>query len=64
MKYERITVGSLIVDFKDRELGNVTHIHEEDGRTCVVINDDFEVTISRCEEVIDCVKGKHYFRID
>lgn len=58
----RVDVGDIITNRRDVPMGRVTAIYQEDGKTIVVLDDDHEVVLSSCEEVLDLTCGKRHIR--
>ena len=61
----RIRIGANATNRDDKQLGFISNIFEEDGKTILVIEDDYEVPVypGDVEEVIDLTRGLCWFRI-
>ena len=61
----RIEIGANASRKNDKQLGVITHIYEEDSKTILVIEDDYEIIVypGDVEEIIDLVRGLRWFRI-
>lgn len=43
--------------------GVITNSYFEDGKHIMLINDDYEIIVNRCEEVIDLITGDTIIRV-
>lgn len=61
----RIEIGANASRKNDRQLGVITNIYEEDSKTILVIEDDYEIIVypGDVEEIIDLARGLRWFRI-
>ena len=61
----RIDIGTNASRKNDRQLGVITNIYNEDDKTILVIEDDYEIAVlpGDVEEVIDLTRGLRWFRI-
>ena len=61
----RIEIGANASRKNDKQLGVITNIYEEDSKTILVIEDDYEIIVypGDVEEIIDLVRGLRWFRI-
>ena len=61
----RIEIGANASRKNDRQLGVITNIYEEDSKTILVIDDDYEIIVypGDVEEIIDLARGLRWFRI-
>ena len=61
----RIEIGANASRKNDRQLGVITNIYNEDDKTILVIEDDYEIAVlpGDVEEVIDLTRGLRWFRI-
>lgn len=61
----RIEIGANVSRKNDKQLGVITNIYEEDSKTILVIEDDYEIIVypGDVEEIIDLVRGLRWFRI-
>ena len=61
----RIDIGANASRKNDRQLGVITNIYNEDDKTILVIEDDYEIAVlpGDVEEVIDLTRGLRWFRI-
>lgn len=61
----RIEIGANVSRKNDKQLGVITNIYEEDSKTILVIEDDYEIIVypGDVEEIIDLARGLRWFRI-
>lgn len=61
----RIEIGANASRKNDKQLGVITNIYEEDSKTILVIEDDYEIIVypGDVEEIIDLARGLRWFRI-
>ncbi len=61
----RIEIGTNVSRKNDKQLGVITNIYEEDSKTILVIEDDYEIIVypGDVEEIIDLARGLRWFRI-
>jgi hypothetical protein len=61
----RISIGSYATNKKDKYLGLITNVYAEDNKTILVLDDDYEIPVSKgeVEEVFDLVRGLHFYRL-
>ncbi len=61
----RIEIGANASRKNDKQLGVITNIYEEDSKTILVIEDDYEIEVrpGDVEEIIDLARGLRWFRI-
>ena len=61
----RIEIGANVSNKDDRQLGYISNIYQEEGKTILVIEDDYEIAVlaGDVEEIIDLCRGLRWFRI-
>ena len=61
----RIDIGANASRKNDRQLGCITNVYNEDNKTILVIDDDYEIPVNKgdVEEVIDLPRGLRWYRI-
>ena len=61
----RIRIGAQASNRNDKQIGFISNIFEEDGKTILVIEDEYEIHVypGDVEEIIDLVRGLSWFRI-
>ncbi len=61
----RIRIGAQASNRKDKQIGFISNIFEEDNKTILVIEDDYEIEVrpSDVEEIIDLNRGLCWLRI-
>lgn len=61
----RIRIGAQASNRKDKQIGFISNIFEEDNKTILVIEDDYEIEVrpGDVEEIIDLNRGLCWFRI-
>ena len=61
----RIDIGANVSRKNDRQLGCITNVYNEDNKTILVIDDDYEIPVNKgdVEEVIDLPRGLRWYRI-
>lgn len=61
----RIEIGANATNKNDRQLGYISNIYQEDGKTILVIEDNYEIPVypGDVEEIIDLSRGLRWFRI-
>lgn len=61
----RIEIGANVSRKNDKQLGVISNIYEEDSKTILVIEDDYEIIVypGDVEEIIDLARGLRWFRI-
>ena len=61
----RIRIGAQASNRNDKQIGFISNIFEENGKTILVIEDEYEIPVypSDVEEIIDLVRGLSWFRI-
>ena len=61
----RIRIGAQASNRNDKQIGFISNIFEEDGKTILVIEDEYEIPVypGDVEEIIDLVRGLSWFRI-
>ena len=61
----RIDIGANASRKTDRQLGCITNVYNEDNKTILVIDDEYEIPVNKgdVEEVIDLPRGLRWYRI-